>query len=199
MAGQNLKNVLQSVAVRTQFPPFVWLYRALYALAVRLCARRLGRMGGVRSVYLRRGLASGRAVYGLSDIDLLVMLDGDAPQGTAGRVRRQYALLRRFVPMLPPEEELALYEPEQFRRLYERSPFYRLRFDRGRRAWRRLRGGDVFDLLPPAEDRERELAVQSCGRAGTTSRRSCWPATSDRSSCAGIRRGSGWARRRASR
>ncbi len=160
MARPDLKSLLQSVAAHTQFPPFVWLYRALYALAVWLCARRLGRMGGVRSIYLRRGLASGRAVYGLSDIDLLVMLDEDAPDDTAGRVRRQYALLRRLVPMLPPEEELALYEPEQFRRLYERSPFYRLRFDRGRRAWRRLRGDDIFSLLPPGEDHERELAAQ---------------------------------------
>jgi predicted nucleotidyltransferase len=160
VARPDLKRLLQSVAVRTQFPPFVWLYRALYALAVRLCVRRLGRIRGVRSIYLRRGLASRRAVYGLSDIDLLVMVEKDAQGSAAARVRRQYALLRRLIPMLPDKEELALYDAEQFRLLYERSPFYRYRFDRGRRDWRRLRGDDVFELLPPYVDQERELAVQ---------------------------------------
>ena len=91
MAGSDLKRLLQRVAVCTQFPPIVWLYRAVYALAVRLCVRRIGRIRGVRSIYLRRGLASGRAVYGLSDIDLLVMVEKDAEGSAAARVRHQYA------------------------------------------------------------------------------------------------------------
>ena len=159
MASSDVKRLLQRVAVRTQFPPFVWLYRAIYALALRLCVRRLGRIRGVRSIYLRRGLASGRAVYGLSDIDLLVMVDKDADGGAAGRVRHQYGLLRSLIPMLPEEHELALYDPAQFRMLYERNSFYRYRFDKGRRDWRRLRGEDIFAILPPYVDDERRLAV----------------------------------------
>jgi hypothetical protein len=46
MKKSRLQPFLQSLAVLTQFPPFTWLYRQIYALAVRLCVRRLQRIRG---------------------------------------------------------------------------------------------------------------------------------------------------------
>jgi len=160
----HLKHLLQRIAVRTQFPPFTWLYRAIYALAVRLCVRRLRRINGVRAVYLRRGLAAGQPLYGLSDIDLLVMVEEEQSGRAKARARYQYELLRRVIPMLA-KDELALYSPRQFRVLYEHSPFYRNRFNQGRREWRRLFGDDLFKDLPPVCDGARLLAPQELGPA----------------------------------
>lgn len=157
--GSSVKQFLQRLAVRTQFFPFTWFYGALYGLAVRLCVRRLKRIAGVRAIYLRRGLATGRPFYGLSDIDLLVMVDSEGHELAAARVRYQYELLRRAVPMLP-QGELWLYHPQQFRELYEYVPFYRNRFHQGRQEWRRLFGEDLFADLPPARGEERWLALE---------------------------------------
>jgi hypothetical protein len=151
---------LQRLAVATQYPPFLWCYRLIYALAISLCTRRLRRIPGVRAIYLRRGLASGRPVYGLSDIDLMVMVEGELTGKMAARVRHQYDLLRRVIPMLPEPGELGLYNREYFQLLYRHSAFYRGRFDEGRRTWRRLWGEDVFADLPPRRDDARDTAWQ---------------------------------------
>ena len=166
MKKSRLQPFLQGLAVLTQFPPFTWLYRQIYALAVRLCVRRLQRIRGVGAIYLRRGLASGRPLYGLSDIDLLVMVDRGQPNRVRAQVRYQYELLRRLIPMLP-EGELALYDPEEFRTLHEQSPFYRHRFEQGRRHWQRLFGEDIFRHLPPPPppEEERSLALQELSPA----------------------------------
>ena len=108
------KQFLQRLAVRTQFWPFTSLYRWLYDLAISLCVRRLQRIRGVCAIYLRRGLAGGQPFYGLSDLDLLVLVDNEQHQLVAERVRYQYELLRLVIPMLPPGE-LWLYHPRQFR------------------------------------------------------------------------------------
>jgi predicted nucleotidyltransferase len=155
--GSSVKQFLQRLALRTQFFPFTWFYGALYGLAVSWCVRRLKRIAGVRSIYLRRGLATGRPVYGLSDIDLLVMVESEGHELAAARVRYQYELLRRAVPMLP-QGELWLYYPQQFLELYEWVPFYRNRFHQGRQEWRRLFGEDLFADLPPVREDERWLA-----------------------------------------
>jgi len=165
VSGPYFKRLLQRVAVHTQFSPFVWFYRAIYALAVRLCVRRLRRIRGVHSIYLRRGLAGDRPVYGLSDIDLLVIVGSANREDTAARVRHQYRLLRRMVPMLADLGELEVYDPGQFSLLHDYSPFYRLRFERGRREWKRLFGEDVFESSPPVAGEERLLAAEELGPA----------------------------------
>ena len=121
--------------------------------------RRLRAIQGVRAVYLRRGLAGRSPFYGLSDIDLLVMIDNRSDERRATRVRYEYELLRRRIPMLV-EDELALYRPSEFQALYENSTFYRNRFEDGRREWRRLYGEDIFRYLPNGEVDQSSLALQ---------------------------------------
>ena len=92
------------------------------------------------------------------------MVDTERHEQAAARVRYQYELLRRAIPMLP-EGELWLYHPQQFRELYEHSEFYRNRFDQGRREWRRLFGEDIFQYLPPPSGEEGFLALQELNPA----------------------------------
>jgi hypothetical protein len=164
MDNSYMKHSLQRIAVRTQFPPFTWFYRALYALAIHLCVRRFRRIRGVRSVYLRRGLASSQAFYGLSDIDLLVMIGDEQNQRVGARVQYHYEFLRRIIPMLA-EGELAVFSPEQFRSLYQYSPFYQHRFNRGRREWKRLFGEDLFKGLSPESNEAPLSATQELAPA----------------------------------
>jgi len=155
---------LQKFAVRTQFFPFRNLYALLYKLALRACIRRLRRTDGVLSIYLRRGLASGEPVYGLSDIDLLVLVDEDNYPRAGARVRYQYDCLRQQIPMLG-AGELAVYTPQQFRELHSYSPFYRNRFEMGRWEWRRLHGEDVFRHLPGPASGDDSAILEELGPA----------------------------------
>jgi hypothetical protein len=118
----------------------------------------------VRSVYLRRGLASVEPFYGLSDIDLLVLVDPRIYGRVAARVTYEYELLRRVVPMLA-EDELAVYSAAQLQSLYRYSPFYRQRFNRGRHGWMRLWGEDVFQYLPEDDGSADALSAHELGPA----------------------------------
>jgi predicted nucleotidyltransferase len=159
-----MKRALQRLAIRTQFPPFIWLYQAVYRLAIRLCLRRFRAMGGVRAVYLRRGLVSGEPFYGLSDIDLLVLIDAEHARRLTSRLEYQYDLIRQLFPMLA-EGELAIYTVRSLQLLYKYSAFYRQRFDRGRREWQRLYGEDIFAHVPPAAQGTAVPAVHELGPA----------------------------------
>jgi hypothetical protein len=155
MKRRNLKRTMQRMVLGTQYVPFTSLYRLCYAIAIGFCVRRLRRIRGVRAIYLRRGLVQGRPLYGLSDIDLMVMVEGSLEGKAAALVRHQYDLLRRVVPMLPEPAELEIYNREHFAALSRWSPFYRNRFELGRHYWKRLYGDDVFTDLPPAGDTSR--------------------------------------------
>ncbi len=159
-----MKRALQRLAIRTQFPPFIWLYQAFYRLAIRLCLRRFTAMSGVRAVYLRRGLVSGEPFYGLSDIDLLVLIDAEHARRLTSRLQYQYNLIGRLFPMLA-EGELAIYTLRRLQLLYKYSAFYRQRFDRGRREWQRLYGEDIFLHLPPAAEGTAVPTVDELGPA----------------------------------
>jgi predicted nucleotidyltransferase len=146
-------NLLQRFAAWTQFPPFTWVYRALYAGGIRACVRSLRRLPGVRSVYLWRGLTRpGQAVYGLSDIDILVVV-GSAEHVPA--VEREYERLRRWVPMLAPRQVNVLH-PAQLRMMYEKMPWHRSRIDTERPHWRRLWGRPIEGLLLPSRGDRRD-------------------------------------------
>ena len=71
--ASKIKVLLQHVVVTTSFFPFTCVYRVAYALSVAVALRLFRRTRGVLAVYLRRGVARGEIVYGLSDIDLLVI------------------------------------------------------------------------------------------------------------------------------
>jgi hypothetical protein len=81
-------------------------YRALHALNVRgyaaverLLGPRIGRIPGVRAVYLAHGLALGECFPGFTDFDLVVVFDApDRPQFYE-RIRQWWLATRRFVPI----------------------------------------------------------------------------------------------------
>ena len=83
-------------ALRLQFPPFLWMFRAYYGLAVGLCRFLVSRVEGVKSIYLSGSWARGEVIYGLSDIDFKVFVAGDKNQKTYDTIRRRFSFLRNW-------------------------------------------------------------------------------------------------------
>jgi len=160
----SLRIPVQYLVIRTRFFPLTHLYRAAYALSVRLATVLLRRVDGVVAIYLRRGMAKGEAVYGLSDIDLSVIVeDDDRERGVAKeKVRAVYDRLARFIPLFGDGDmELGIYTVAEFSRLYEDYGFHKYRIHEGRHTWRLLFGRDVAGSLPqPTETDLRRAAVE---------------------------------------
>ena len=157
-----IKKSIQILVARTSFFPLNFVYSLIYRLAVRAAVMVLRRVPGTVSIYLRRGVAKKEIVYGLSDIDLLVVVKGDAHQESAakGRVRVLYRRLSRLLPLFGDiEQELGLYSLEEFNRLFRDYPFYQYRFHCGRTEWRLLCGQDILTILPEVPSRQLRLAA----------------------------------------
>jgi predicted nucleotidyltransferase len=151
----SLKPVVRWWLAATSFPPFIWLYRAVYELLVRLAVIRFKAFPGTRAIYLRRGFASGDLVAGLTDIDLTVIGEFDAEEEE--RFMESYRRLARFLPLFDPTE--IAETPARLRRRYQISPHFQFRFSEGRHNWRLLFGRDYVRELPPLSP---EKALGGC-------------------------------------
>ena len=135
-------------ALRLQFPPFLWLFRAYYGLAIGLCRFAVSRVEGVKSIYLSGSWARGEVIYGLSDIDFKVFVAGDKNQKTYDTIRRRFSFLRRFFPMLGPTDEKGIYFLATFDADYRHHPLVQHLFDARFFKHRLLWGDDLIDSLP---------------------------------------------------
>ena len=92
------------------------MWAALYAVVTRAVAAYLCRGRAGAAAYVARSLAVDDAVYGISDIDLVVVAPGDRRRrgNESERLRRRWQRLRRAVPplggLLP---DVAFYEDEE--------------------------------------------------------------------------------------
>ncbi|MFN7987384.1 MAG: glycosyltransferase family A protein [Thermoanaerobaculia bacterium] len=90
-------------------PPFSALFGALYRLGLRRLLARLERLDCVHAVYGSGSFFEGRPVHGLSDVDLVIVVDERfsrldlEPQ----EVIRTYGRVRRFFPFLGKWDEKA--------------------------------------------------------------------------------------------
>lgn len=139
--------------VRTERGPLRPVWAALYwGLAQGVAAYlRHGQPGG--AAYVARGLAIGPPVYGLSDIDLVVVIPGDPerPEEERKLLRERW---RRLCRLLPPLVELlpdvAFYEDAELREATVGSIF-RYGLDRSPMGSVADRAA-FFGAAPPADD-----------------------------------------------
>jgi len=64
-----LRRILIRLALTLQVPPFTWIFRAYYGLAILAAVRVVRRVPGVRAIYLSGSMARRDAMYALSAID----------------------------------------------------------------------------------------------------------------------------------
>lgn len=156
----DIRLIIQRLIVISSFPPFTYFYKKVYGLAVVVATLLLRRMDGVLAIYLRRGMAKDEVLYGLSDIDLSVIIDNEnrdriAVKEAKERVIGTYNKLSRFIPLfIKDEEELGVYSASEFAELYRDYDFHRYRFNEGKHTWRLLYGKDVVKALPALPENE---------------------------------------------
>lgn len=153
---RNVRNLVQVIIIKTSFPPLSLLYKMLYLGAVKLAVHVLRDVRGVKAIYLRRSVSHQEIIYGLSDIDLSVIVDDEKKTGV-GSVKQEvssaYDKLSHIVPLFgQADRELGLYSTSEFFGLYANHPFFRYRFNQGKQDWKLLFGEDIVESLPELQD-----------------------------------------------
>jgi predicted nucleotidyltransferase len=118
--------LLQRVIVRMERGPLRPVWASLYAVVTSVVAAYLRHGQPGAGVYVCRSLAIDEPVYGLSDIDLVVVISGDPrhPEREHKRLKRRWERLCRAVPplgeLLP---DVAFYEDMALREAVSGSIF----------------------------------------------------------------------------
>lgn len=152
--------MIQTLVIITDFSPFSYVYRKIYYLSIAIATLLLRRVDDVLAIYLRRGLAKGEIVHGLSDIDLAVIVkdNGVKEQTAKKRIRAIYNSLSRLIPLFGSgDKELGVYSYSEVLNLFQDYGFYRYRFNEGKQTWKLLYGEDLVKALPELEDKDRYL------------------------------------------
>jgi hypothetical protein len=151
------KALLRRLIVITSVPPLVGIYRAIYRVLIRAAVWRLKQVASVRAIYLRRGLAAGEGVPGISDIDLAAVGDWDA--AARARVTESYQRLARWCPLFDPT--VGIYTPASIADLFEADPFHRHRLAEGQREWKLLFGADCLSHLGPVPEEDASFGYEA--------------------------------------
>ena len=150
-----LRSYIRRFVLQTSVGPVRGLYVLLYRAMALLTARYVGAVPGVRSVYLRRGLAKGESVPGISDIDLAFITETDA-EGAKQQVWERYRRAKRFFILL--DESPDVVDRSTFQ-AQQRSTRYRYRLAEGKATWEVLYGADDRAELPDPVVDEMESSV----------------------------------------
>lgn len=101
---RKLKDAIQIFVVATNdLPVLKNIYRTLYQISVKIIVKYIKNFPEIKSIYLRGSMATGKFTPGISDIDLLIVLndiDASAEQEFLGRFWKRYALIKIFFPQL---------------------------------------------------------------------------------------------------
>jgi len=149
------KALLRRLIVASSIFPVAAAYHAVYRASIRLAVRRLRKFPSLRAIYLRRGLAAGPGIPGISDIDLTVVGDWDA--AVQSRIVASHRRLARAFPLYDPD--LGIFTPHAL--LDQQDPFVRHRVAEGRKNWRLLYGEDCLGQMAPVTDDEAAVGYES--------------------------------------
>lgn len=148
-----MKIAIQLLVIRTSFYPFNIIYYFIYKISIFIAWLLLSRVNGLVSLYLRRGAAKGEIIYGLSDIDLLVIIKNENAGQTRKNIVRRYIVLSRLIPLFGnAKRELAIYTKNEILILYKDYPFYCGWFTEGKTTWQLLWGENFVNTLPEANN-----------------------------------------------
>jgi predicted nucleotidyltransferase len=156
----SFRSLLVNCALLLYWPPFIWLFRFYYWLAIHCSRLLVSRVEGVRSIYLTGSWARQDVIYGLSDIDFKVLVASEKNQQAYQSIRRRFSILRRIFPMLGPPDEKGIYFLDSFDADYRHYPLVQYLFD-ARFFSHQLLWGE--DLIPTLSIRDwKELAQEEC-------------------------------------
>jgi predicted nucleotidyltransferase len=137
-ARQKCLNAVSYCLTRTDFAPFTWIYRGLARAAIRAAALYLRRGDMIRAIYLIRGFARGKEVFGQSDIDLLVIVKEESHVPT---VIARYRTIARICPIF--DKTLGIAGFEKMQSLYRDYDVSKYRYNIDSGHWKLLYGEDI--------------------------------------------------------
>ena len=143
-----LQPMLIQLALWLHFPPFTWLFKAYYGLAVLWSRWLVSRIEGVKSIYLSGSLARKDSIYGLSDIDFKVFVSGGRNPSIYKSIRTRFSSLRQIFPMLGSPDEKGIYFLDSFESDYTHYPLVQHLFDDRFFRHKLIYGEDVIPALP---------------------------------------------------
>jgi hypothetical protein len=152
-----VKALLRRLIVATSVPPLIGIYRGIYRLLIRAAVWRLKQAASIQAIYLRRGLAAGEGMPGISDIDLAAVGDWDAQ--AQARVTESYERFARWCPLYDPT--VGVYSPASIAELFEADPFHRHRLVEGQREWKLLFGSDCLSHLGAVSDEDASYGYEA--------------------------------------
>jgi predicted nucleotidyltransferase len=153
-----LKKILRNIVVKTSFWPFSRLYELYYNTALKIITHILKKQKEVVAVYLVAGMAAGDYVYGLSDIDLIVIVkDGKENKSKIDKIYRKLAY---FIPVLLYEER-GIFTTEEIFSAYKERMFYLQYkfFIECRKAGKLLYGKDILKDFPELSEKDNEGSI----------------------------------------
>ncbi len=157
-----IKNKLLRICLRLQAPPFTILFRFYYFLAIKVSVMLVSRIDNAAAVYVSGSLGGGRAIFGLSDIDLNIFFHGPESARLSLRIRLLFRRLKIIFPMLGSPEEKGIYFLETFRNNYLRYPMIRHLFDPASYPQKLVWGEDLLASIVPEElidEKEKRLRM----------------------------------------
>jgi len=143
-----LKRFLLSVVLKTSFFPFTIFYKFCYGAALKVIIYILSRQKAVVAIYLTAGMSTDNYIYGLSDIDLIIIVE---KSGDKQIIERIYRRLSRWIPFLKYGER-SLSTPQEVSAGYETDIFFKYKFDDCRKRGKLLYGKDVLSKLPELDE-----------------------------------------------
>lgn len=94
--------LLQKIVLLFNFKPFTYLFQAIYALGLKTLVAVLARHPAVRSIFGYGSFFEGRCLYGVSDIDIVILISENFSRTDAvhHEIALAYNRVRRFFPFL---------------------------------------------------------------------------------------------------
>lgn len=94
--------IIQRIIILLNFKPFTYVFQAIYALGLRILVSALAKNPAVRSVFGYGSFFDERCLYGVSDIDFVILIDENFSRtdGVHHEIAIAYRRVRRFFPFL---------------------------------------------------------------------------------------------------
>ncbi len=153
-----LREIIRNFVVKTNYQPFIWFYKAYYGLILKIIAYVLKKQKEVAAIYLTAGMAMGDVVYGLSDIDLIIIVE-DGKENKQ-KIERIYGKLSFFIPLLSYQER-GIFNISEVSSAYEYSFFYLKYkfFNECKKAGKLLYGRDILSDFTDLDSRANKESI----------------------------------------
>ncbi|HWP93459.1 MAG TPA: hypothetical protein VNN20_14800 [Thermodesulfobacteriota bacterium] len=141
MRKVSIKLLIRRFVLATSFPPFLQIYRAIYALVIRVTLGVFKKYPQIKAVYLRRGGAKGEILPLVSDVDFAVI--GERLNEEDEReLHQEYNRLVQVTTLL--DRTLEFYDEGTFYNQYQTNDYFQYRFMEGKKIWKLLYGKDYL-------------------------------------------------------